>query len=341
MRIGRHASRRTGNVGSATFEGMSVTDLLLALATLFVGALMFTGQVPPKQAISNIAAWWFKPFGLRVRWLEDPDADRIIRNIAWVAVPLLLAWGGFQYLDVQNMREGPKTLLTVGALCLVGGIGWHIFGPPLRAKSPLAHDPVPPAATSSNPAPVHAAPRQSSVPTTPAAVPAVPAELAGPNLSVRTPDRPRFDALTELWESLFATEKAFEADQRRLDQGWMEQIQSPGSFESYAEQLDQFRSKMTSIEPALREILKRRGFSDLDGLTDWKPPSIDREAASWAQFVRQIQHHPDVQQRSASDLNAHMLGSPARLAFSKALYAFAQWINGAQAAVRKRRSEVE
>jgi hypothetical protein len=110
-----------------------LSDLLLALASLLVGALIFTGQVPPKQAISNISAWWLKPFGIRIASLEDPDADRVIRNIAWLAVPGLLIWGGVQYLDIQNMRDGPKALLVVGALCLISGVGWHIWSSPRTA----------------------------------------------------------------------------------------------------------------------------------------------------------------------------------------------------------------
>lgn len=130
---------------------LSIWNALWTVAALVVAALMYTGQVPPKQAISNIASWWLKPFGIRVQWLENPDADRIIRNAAWVAVPLLVVWGGFQFLDLQNMRDGPKALLAVGTICLIGGIAWHLW----------KGDPAIPSAESSTPATSSVPPEQS------------------------------------------------------------------------------------------------------------------------------------------------------------------------------------
>lgn len=109
--------------------GFTGSEITWGAATLLVAALMFAAQVTPKQAISNIAAWTLRPFGIHITWLEEPDADRIIRKFAWAAVPVLVVSGLILFLDISAMKDGPKALLIVGTLCLVGGVGWHLLRP--------------------------------------------------------------------------------------------------------------------------------------------------------------------------------------------------------------------
>jgi hypothetical protein len=92
-------------------------------------------------------ASWLKSYGIRVPWLEDPDAEKIVRNATWVAAPILLGWGILQFMDLQEMRDGPRTLLIVGSLCIAFGVGWHLFRPAASAalqNAPTQRSALPP-----------------------------------------------------------------------------------------------------------------------------------------------------------------------------------------------------
>src|SRR5262245_3118743 len=123
---------------------MSLGDILLAVFGLFVTALMFTGQVAPEQAISNIARWWLKPFGIPIpQWLSNPDANQIIRKFAWLCIPVLLIWGLVQWADFPAMRDGPKALLVVGAICVAAACVWHVFRPGEAVSTGKPSEPKP------------------------------------------------------------------------------------------------------------------------------------------------------------------------------------------------------
>jgi hypothetical protein len=79
--------------------------------------------------MSNVAAWFLKPFGLRWSWMESPDADRIIRSIAWLLLLAVAIAGVVLFLDIRQMRIGPLAFTAVGLICLTVGIVWHAFSP--------------------------------------------------------------------------------------------------------------------------------------------------------------------------------------------------------------------
>ena len=113
-------------------------ELIFTIGGLAGVMLMYLTQVPPKQAVSNIAEWavalgWTNP----PVWLKSKETDRVIRHAAGV---LLLAWliaAIFSYTDPTFMKLGPQILLALGVLSIGGALVWNFLSPPSAPETRL------------------------------------------------------------------------------------------------------------------------------------------------------------------------------------------------------------